>query len=144
MGLLAACALAFVLAVACVLIHYEAFRLAAGLIRGADFPKRGRLLLVIFGAMVAHLAEIACYSLAFWALHGHTLLGVIEGKIDGNLFDFIYFSMTNYTTLGVGDVAARGPMRLLAASEALTGLVLLSWTASFTYLSMENFWRQPR
>jgi Ion channel len=142
MGILIVCMLAFVLAVACVIIHYEAFRLAAGLTRNAEVPRRGRLLLVILGAMVAHLLEIGCYSIVFWLCHGHPLLGVIEGKLEGNLFDFIYFSMTNYTTLGVGDVVAHGPLRLLATAEALTGLVLLSWTASFTYLSMENFWRR--
>ena len=141
MGLLIVCSLAFVLAVACVIIHYEAFRVAAGLAREAEVPRRGRLLLVILAAMIAHLLEIGCYAIVFWLCHGHPLLGVIEGKIEGNLFDFIYFSMTNYTTLGVGDVVAHGPLRLLATAEALTGLVLLSWTASFTYLSMENFWR---
>jgi hypothetical protein len=141
MGIVVVCMLAFVLAVTCVVIHYEAFRLAAGLTRDAEVPRRGRLLLVILGAMCAHLLEIGCYTIAFWFCHGHPLLGGIEGELEGNLFDFIYFSMTNYTTLGVGDLVAHGPLRLLAAAEALTGLVLLSWTASFTYLSMENFWR---
>jgi hypothetical protein len=144
MGLAVACALSFFLAIVSVLIHYEAFRIAATMTRDAGFPTRGRLLVVIFGAMLAHLVEIGCYGLAFWSLHGQPLLGMIEGRLEGSFFDFVYFSMTNYTTLGVGDVVPSGPMRLLAASEALTGLVLLSWTASFTYLSMENFWRKPQ
>ena len=45
-----------------------------------------------------------------------------------------------YTTLGVGDVAATGLMRVPAGIESLVGLVLITWTASFSYLAMERFW----
>jgi hypothetical protein len=31
-------------------------------------------------------------------------------------------------------------MRLAAGIESLTGLVLITWTASFTFLSMQKFW----
>ena len=31
-------------------------------------------------------------------------------------------------------------MRLLTGIEALNGLVLIGWSASFTYLAMEEFW----
>jgi hypothetical protein len=42
--------------------------------------------------------------------------------------------------LGLGDIAPLGPVRLLAGVEALNGLLMIAWTASFTYLSMEKFW----
>jgi hypothetical protein len=32
--------------------------------------------------------------------------------------------------------------RLISGTEALTGLVMIAWTASFTYLLMERYWRQ--
>jgi hypothetical protein len=32
-------------------------------------------------------------------------------------------------------------MRLIASVESLNGLVLIGWSASFTYLSMERFWQ---
>ena len=46
----------------------------------------------------------------------------------------IYLSISNYTTLGVGDVFAIGPMRIVSAIEALIGLVLIGWSASFSIL----------
>ncbi|TPJ88141.1 two pore domain potassium channel family protein [Mesorhizobium sp. B2-5-4] len=145
MNVIAVSLVSLVLAIACVLVHYEAFKMVASSARSAEiggFPSRGRLLIVIFGALAAHTVEITFYGFVFWGLHSCGLLGEIVGKISDGWIDFLYFSITNYTTLGVGDIRAEGPMRLIASSEALTGLVLLSWTASFTYLSMENFWKR--
>ncbi|TPK73733.1 two pore domain potassium channel family protein [Mesorhizobium sp. B2-4-18] len=142
---LAVSLVSLVLAIACVLVHYEAFKMVASSARSAEvggFPSRGRLLIVIFGALAAHAVEITFYGFVFWGLHSYRVFGEIVGEISNGWVDFLYFSVTNYTTLGVGDIRAEGPIRLIASSEALTGLVLLSWTASFTYLSMENFWKR--
>ena len=37
----------------------------------------------------------------------------------------IYFSVVTFTTLGYGDLAPQGPFRLIAASEALVGMLLM-------------------
>ena len=50
-------------------------------------------------------------------------------------------SAITYTTVGFGDVVPVGPIRFLSGMEALTGFVMIGWTASFTYLEMERFWR---
>jgi hypothetical protein len=47
----------------------------------------------------------------------------------------------SYTTVGFGDVVPVGPIRFLAGTAAITGLVLIGWTISFTALEMERFWR---
>jgi hypothetical protein len=52
----------------------------------------------------------------------------------------MYFSAETYTSLGFGDVTPSGHMRLLIGLEALNGLLLIAWSASFAYLSMERFW----
>jgi hypothetical protein len=31
-------------------------------------------------------------------------------------------------------------VRLIAGVEALTGLLMIAWSASFTYVAMEKFW----
>jgi hypothetical protein len=49
-----------------------------------------------------------------------------------------------FTTLGTGDLVVSGPLRLIAGVESLNGLVLIGWSASFTYLSMEKFWEAHR
>jgi hypothetical protein len=47
-----------------------------------------------------------------------------------------------YTTVGFGDVSPVGPIRFLAGTSALTGFVMITWSASFTFLEMERFWRR--
>ena len=51
-----------------------------------------------------------------------------------------YFSIASYTTLGIGDILPHGNIRIVAGLEALNGLVLVAWSASFTYLIMERLW----
>jgi len=67
-------------------------------------------------------------------------LGRIDGEMEGGPLDYFYFSITTFTTLGIGDVHPRGALRFIAGVESLNGLVLIGWSASFTYLSMEQFW----
>ena len=60
--------------------------------------------------------------------------------------DCVYFSFTTFTTLGFGDIHPLGPIRFLTGIEALTGLVLITWTASFLFLEMQRHWdgSEPR
>jgi len=56
----------------------------------------------------------------------------------------LYFSAETYTSLGYGDVVPTGPLRTLAGVEALNGLLLIGWSASFTYVAMQRFWGDAR
>jgi hypothetical protein len=49
-------------------------------------------------------------------------------------------SVATYTTVGYGDLAPVGPIRLIMGLEGLTGFLLLTWSASFTYLEMQRYW----
>jgi hypothetical protein len=66
------------------------------------------------------------------------------GEFHGEWLDYVYFSITTFTTLGIGDVYAHGPLRLVAGVESLNGLVLIGWSASFTYITMEKVWDAHR
>jgi hypothetical protein len=77
-------------------------------------------------------------------MQAHFQLGALVGHLEGDFLDFFYFSIATYTTLGIGDVHPSGAMRLVAGVEALNGLVLIGWSASFTYLTMERFWDTNR
>ena len=46
-----------------------------------------------------------------------------------------------FSTVGSADVYLVGPVRFLSGTEALAGLVLITWSASFTFLEMQRFWR---
>nr|MCU0970060.1 potassium channel family protein [Rubrivivax sp.] len=103
-------------------------------------PNRFKLLFVVAAAFVAHALEILLYGIAIYVLVAHLGAGELVGA-RGSLFsNCLYLSAETYTSLGFGDVAPIGPVRLLAGVEALNGLLLIAWTASFTYLSMERFW----
>lgn len=123
-----------------VLIHYEALQLASGLKTWSSSPSRTDILKVIAVLLVAHFVEIGLYA-GVLLLCQHLGLGALAGEIEGDAIDWLYFSFSSYTTLGVGDLHPRGPLRLIAGVEALNGLVLIGWSASFTYLTMERVWK---
>jgi hypothetical protein len=49
-------------------------------------------------------------------------------------------SAMTYTTVGFGDVVPVGAIRFVAGLEALTGLVMITWSASYTFLEMQRDW----
>ena len=57
------------------------------------------------------------------------------------ILDSVYYSFTSYTTLGFGDIEPSGAIRFVTGMESLTGLVLITWTASFIFIEMERYWR---
>lgn len=138
--MIATIALLTFLVLASVFIHYEALRGVSDVMPRMTVPPRSRLLVVIFVAVIAHLAEIGLFAVGFWLMQTQWQLGELSGLLDGDAMDFIYFSASSYTTLGMGDIVPLGLTRLVAAVESLIGLVLIGWSASFTYLAMSEFW----
>jgi hypothetical protein len=139
MDLVATILLTILLVVLVVLVHYEALLNASRLADRLTIRPRKRILVVIAAAFLAHVVEIALFATAYFGME-RAGLGAIAGEREGDLVDFFYFSAAMYTTLGVGDVTPSGAMRLPAAIESLLGLVLITWTASFTFMSMQRFW----
>ena len=60
------------------------------------------------------------------------------------LFDTVYLSATTYTTLGYGDLTPTGNIRFLYGMESLTGLVLVTWSASLTFIELQRQWQGMR
>jgi hypothetical protein len=69
---------------------------------------------IIAGVLIAHLVEVTLYAAACYASQTWLNLGRIDGHVEGGALDFFYFSITTYTTLGVGDLHPRGTLRLIA------------------------------
>ncbi len=101
---------------------------------------RPRVVVALLGAIMAHIVEIWLFALAYYYLINTGYMGSFEGNFDGSLYDCFYFSITTYTTVGFGDIEPLGNVRFLAGLEALTGLVLITWTASFLFIEMQKFW----
>lgn len=129
-----------VLVVLTTLLHYEALRLLSAALPRLRVAPRARLIAVILGTFAAHALEIALYAVAVHALvHGLAVgaLGPAGGPSWATAF---YFSAETYTSLGYGDIVPQGALRALAGAEALNGLLLIGWTASYTYVAMQHFW----
>ena len=130
---------------ACVLVHYEGLvRLSAGLGKRHESQRRRRVLHGIFGVLALHVVEIWIFGLATWLLLKWPDSGAIAGAHALGLLDAIYLSAVTYTTVGFGDLAPVGPIRFLGGTEALSGFVLITGSASFTFLEMDRFWRISR
>lgn len=136
--------LSITLVVAACELHYEVLGRVSALIPSLTIPPRRRTLVVVAAVMIAHILQIGLYAVAYGLAIRVFGLGDLVGTLEGSVFDYIYFSATTFTTLGVGDLALEGPLRLLAGIQSLNGLVLIAWSASFTYISMEKFWLDQR
>lgn len=123
-----------------VMIHYEVLRLASVSLPRLTIPARSRIVVVIGAALVAHLIAITLYAGAYYYLAKYANLGAIGGQPIETFYEYFYYSLTNYTTLGIGDYYPLGELRILTGTESLVGLVMITWSASFTYLAMEKFW----
>ena len=123
-----------------VMIHYEFMYRFTLLMPKMNVRHRFRIVLGVFGALCAHAVEVWIFALSFFWMHHADGWGEFEGNFEGSLMDCVYFSFTTYTTLGFGDVVPHGELRYLTGLEALTGLVLITWTASFLYLEMTRYW----
>jgi Ion channel len=139
---LAVVALTCGVVVACVLIHYEGFVLlqrVLGSLRA--HVRRGRLLLLMFGLLALHVAEVWLFGLGYYVLIDEPNVNGLLGSQGGGLLEFVYFSAVVYTTLGLGDLIPMGAIRFMAGTEALAGFLLITWSASFTFLEMQRLWK---
>lgn len=123
-----------------VVIHYEFLYRLTRLMPQLKIKHRFRIVLGVFTALVAHSIEVLIFAVAYYFMHGAKGWGELRGNFNGSLFDCSYFSFTTYTTLGFGDIEPTGMLRFLVGIESLTGLVLITWTASFLYLEMQKYW----
>lgn len=123
-----------------VLIHYEFLFRMSTIIPKMRIKHRFRIVVGVLGALVAHSVEVFLFSLVYYFLPQLKEWGYLSGEFDGSLFDSVYFSYTTFTTLGFGDIQAHGLIRSLVGLESLTGLLLITWTASFLYYEMQRYW----
>ena len=123
-----------------VMIHYEFLHQVTLLMPKVKIRHRFRIVMGVFGALTAHAAEVWIFAASFYLMHHAEDWGHLEGNFNGSLLDCVYFSFTTYTTLGTGDIEPYGDLRYLTGLESLTGLVLITWSASFLYLEMTRYW----
>jgi hypothetical protein len=126
-----------------VLVHYEFLYRVTTLIPSMPMKHRYRIVIGVFTALTAHAAEIWIFAIPYYLVPRVGRWGYLQGNFDGTFMDCVYFSFTIFTTLGFGDIEPIGNVRYLTGIESLTGLVLITWTASFLYFEMQRHWN-PR
>lgn len=135
----------FALVALCVLLHYECLKGVSLLMARVASWHRRRILLMVFALFALHLAEIWLFGFGYRGLLADPASGALMATSSGSsgtsLLDCVYFSAVTFTTLGLGDVVPSGAIRFLVGTEALAGFMLLSWSAAFTFVEMQRYWR---
>ena len=125
----------------CVLLQYEYLVLAWRRLSAHRGHRRVKVLYGIFSVLLLHVLEILVFAGTLWLLALWPACGMLAGEEATTVLDYFYFSAVTFSTVGFGEMWPVGAIRFLCAAEALTGFVLITWSASFTYLEMERFWR---
>jgi len=131
------------LALVAILMHYEAlFQLDKILSMVAHIPPRFRVLIGVGAIFMAHVLEIWLFALGYFFTLQFPAMGGLVGNISGHgiLLDCAYLSFVTFTTLGYGEIVAQGYLRYLTGVEALTGFILITWSASFLFIEMQKYW----
>lgn len=126
-------------------LHYEVLRNCIRLLPAVAHRRRQRVIFLILVIMMTHALEVWLFGFAYMFLLQWPMYGSIEGTAEIlNVIDYVYYSAMVYTTVGFGDLIPEGPIRFMSGMEALTGLVMITWSASFTFLEMQRDWRTGR
>jgi len=135
------------LALLVILIHYEVlFQLDKRLPKVSHLPGRFKVLVGAGVIFMAHIVEIWIFAFGYLLALQFDGMGGLTGVASGHglLLDYVYLSFITYTTVGYGDVVANGYLRYLTGIEALLGLLLITWSASFLFLEMQKYWSSSK
>lgn len=123
--------------------HFFALsRLRELLLRQHD-RQLGVIIVGVSGAALAHMIEAALYAVGFIVIAEFGLGGFNKEGTD-SFMDVFYFSLVNYTSLGLGDIYPTGHSRFLAGLESLNGFLLISCSASFLFVLMQPLTKQSK
>lgn len=128
--------------VMCVLIHYEGLRFLSNRTPAVSLNQRRGIVLLILSLLLLHIIEVWVFGGAYILLLGLGGFGELHAATPVSPFDCIYYSATVFTTLGFGDITPTGPIRTMTGTEAIVGLTLITWSASYTFLEMFKNWNR--
>ena len=126
---------------ACVLFQYEYLVTVWRRLSAHTGHRRVKVLYGIFSVILLHVLQIWLFGAVLFLLLLWPACGSLAGPESASFLECVYLSAATFSTVGFGDVAPVGAIRFLSGTQALTGFVLITWSASFTYLEMEKFWR---
>jgi hypothetical protein len=104
----------------CLAILVRVLRFRERLFRALRIMPLSLLVAATVGIVVIHALEIWFYALLYLRLHA---LGQLEQAL--------YFSIVTYSTVGYGDIVLPHQWRILGATEAPVGVIMLGWSTAF-------------
>jgi Ion channel len=122
----------------CVLLQYQGISWLWRLNSRGGPRARARIAVSALYLIGLHLLEVAIFGVGY--LIGERLFGIgaIAASRPIGMSDVFYYSAEVFSTLGLGDVYATSDLRMLTSVEALSGMLLLSWSASFLVLAVQG------
>ncbi len=133
-----AIAMALALVIITFALHYQIFTSLAKYTPRLKLSAYNQMMVIILVIFTTHLVEIGLYAIAYyWTIDG-LQLGVLEGIAIDDPMTYLYYSTVVYTSLGLGDIYPGGHIRFITGIETLNGFLLITWSASFTYLAMNR------
>jgi len=122
------------------MFHYRVLLWLSNAIPKTRINTQLQVLTIVMILFVAHLIEIGIYAAAYlWS--SFLGLGEFTGAISTSPMSYLYYSGVIFTTLGLGDIQPVGHLRFITAAEALNGFLLITWSASFTFIAMMRLWQ---
>jgi hypothetical protein len=123
-------------------LHFIVFRQVSAVLFRWGCPCYLGLTLAVTAITLAHVVEAAAFAIGFWWGDVVLEIGSFDTAQTMSWMDYFYFSLVNFTTLGLGDIVPTGHLRLLAAIEAFVGFLMI--TASGTYVLQVMAGHPPR
>lgn len=122
----------------CVLVHNYGLALAWRIYRALPSRLNVRLGIVVYFILLLHLLEIIIFAVGLQLMSADKVGLITVEQSPINFGTLVYFSGAVYTTLGFGDIVPTSTIRLFTIVESLTGLMLVSWSATFTFMAMQE------
>lgn len=136
--------IAVILALSLVLLtfvfHYRVLLFLGSKVPAINIKTDMQVLIIVIVLFFTHVAEIAFYALVYsWSVTSLEI-GQFRGAPVADFMTHLYYSGVIYTSLGLGDIYPEGHIRFITAIETLNGFLLITWSASFTFLAMGKLW----
>ena len=125
----------------CLFVHYEIFVQHSNMLARIKTRHRTNVFWAMIFVVFAHTVQVWIFAIAYYICSKYEELGILTGNLEHNFLDYVYYSFVIYTSLGLGDIVPRGPIRFTTGIESLIGLVMIAWSASYMYYQMQKYWR---
>jgi hypothetical protein len=100
-----------------------------------------RSLSVLILLVCAHVIEIIWFAGGFYLSSKYLQLGELGTSVGNEFMDYFYHSAVTYSSLGLSEIPI-GHLRFMTAMESLTGIIILTWSATFFYSVLGHTRRQ--